>query len=181
MRVLWRCPILVGGAFGCSVYLLPGCTSAPPRRSDSPNTAESLLRLAVPSGDPRVLKGARYTVFVTDRDITRVLEEADFRFPPPYSREYRLATTGELQIRVIVKSDTPPVRGEGTVTFALRPDLYLSILVGAEAPSTEPMLYRCMGCTGRAAFPLYGDGPLKDSLVISWAEASRSRPNPPSE
>jgi hypothetical protein len=175
--VLLRC------ASVCALYALGDCTGARTAASSSVRLGDNGMRLALLRGEaePSSMKGARYTIYISGPDTTRVLGAEDFGFPETWSREYRIPDAGELHVRVLVQNDAPFLRGEGKVTIGLRPDLYLWISISAESPSTDSRVYRCRGCTGRAMFPIYGRDTLIDSLMIGWQEVTRSRPPPPTE
>jgi hypothetical protein len=136
----------------------------------------SLMRVRVSRGgpEPKIVRGARYDISISDHDSTRVFATTDSSF---WSREYRISSARDLHIRVIVSGETPYVRGEANATIPLRPDLYLWVFVYAWSPSTDPRLYGCR-CPGRAGSPLRGDAPLQDSIIIAWEVQSRSRPSP---
>lgn len=167
----------------CAFCALVNCTSARTPAPDPVSLGENGMRLALFRGEaePLSMKRARYTVYLTGPDTTRILGAEDFGFPAVWSREYRIPDAGELDVHVVVHDDASFILGEGKVTIGLRPDLYLWISIGAESPHSDPLRRRCRGCTSRAAFPLHGRNPPVDSLVIGWQEVTRSRPPPPSD
>lgn len=81
-------------------------------------------------------------------------------------------------MRVLVEVFDPKVRSEATLEFPLQPGWFWSLRVSVDPPPTQTFVYPCMGCTGRAAFPIVGDTAVADSLVITWAGSRRSISNP---
>jgi hypothetical protein len=162
----------------CAAFLILVSGVCFPHHVDTSAQLPARIRVHFSVLDTAKTNPLQYAISLDDADSARVLTRKDFAFPGQYSRWYGLATRGQLRLRVALHRETPMLRGEGTATFTLRPDMYLDVLVSIIPVTPYPELYRCMGCTGRAAFPLETRPPSQDSLVIDWQWGMISRPSP---
>jgi hypothetical protein len=96
----------------------------------------------------------------------------DPQAPAYWSVDYvDVASSGTLSVHVLFDSFLR--RSEGTASFPLQPD---ALITASAIISNQDPTRNCMGCAGRAAFPIFNAGNLSgDSLYVVFSVRPASR------